>query len=144
MKDVNLCGRASAKATVLQQVVLMLPILDLNPSDMTCVKSVLSFVSKQVSLLHLPSACITFDQPLYSKAIDIDLADGLNIVVRTVGWLSYAYHELHGCCRTYYAWFGAGKCNGMYILLINWSVHIIYLLKQGCPKHAPRVVQRRE
>ena len=68
--------------------VLMLPILDLNPSDMTCVRSVFGFISKQASLLHLPSAYITFDQPLYSKAIDIVLADGLNTVV---GWADFIH-----------------------------------------------------
>ena len=64
----------------------MLPILDLNPTDMTCVRSVFGFISKQASLLHLPSAYITFDQPLYSKAIDIALADGLNTAVRLGGF----------------------------------------------------------
>ena len=44
------------------------------------------FISKQSSLLHLPSAYITFDQPLYSKAIDIVLADGLNTAVRLGGF----------------------------------------------------------
>ena len=66
--------------------VLMLPILDLNPSDMTCVRSVLGFVSKQASLLRMPSTCVTFDQPLYSKAIDIVIADDLNVVVRLGGF----------------------------------------------------------
>jgi len=64
----------------------MLLILGLNPSDMTSVKSVLAFVSKQAQVLNLPTTCITFDQPLYSKAIDIVLTENMNIVVRLGGF----------------------------------------------------------
>jgi len=82
--------------------VLMLPILDLNPSDMTCVRSVFGFINKQASLLHLPSSYITFHQPLYSKAIDIVLADGLNTVVQFGGFhtlmnfMGAVGHVMHG------------------------------------------------
>ena len=42
----------------LKSEVRMLPILDLNSSDMTSVKSVLAFVSKQAQALNLPSALV--------------------------------------------------------------------------------------
>jgi len=70
----------------LKSEVRMLLILGLNPSDMTSVKSVLAFVSKQAQVLNLPTTCITFDQPLYSKAIDIVLTENMNIVVRLGGF----------------------------------------------------------
>jgi len=82
-EDRDLCGQGSQP---LKSEVRMLPILELNPSVMTCVKSVLAFVSKQAQALNLPTTCITFDQPLYSKAVDIVLTENMNIVVRLSGF----------------------------------------------------------
>jgi len=64
----------------------MLPIIDLSPSDMSCIYSTLLFVSEQAKFLGLTTPCITFDQPLYIKAVDIVAADKLNIVVRLGGF----------------------------------------------------------
>ena len=50
--------------------VLMLPILDLNPNDKTCIYSVLLFVIEQSKKLGV-TAPITFDQPLWIKALEI-------------------------------------------------------------------------
>ena len=44
--------------------VLFLPIIDLNPSDETCIYSTLVYVRSQAEQLSIPTACITFDQPL--------------------------------------------------------------------------------
>jgi hypothetical protein len=63
-------------------VVRMLPIIDLSPSDMTCVWSTLMFVAKQAEVLNVTTACIAFDQPLYIKALDIVLAEEMKMVVR--------------------------------------------------------------
>ena len=49
----------------LKSEVTMLPVLDLNSSDMTWVKSILAFVSKQAQVLNLPTTGVTFDL-LYS------------------------------------------------------------------------------
>jgi len=60
----------------------LIPIIDLNPNDMSCVFSTLSFVSQQAQLLGMPTACITFDQPLWQKAFEIVHSTGLYIVCR--------------------------------------------------------------
>ena len=50
--------------------VLMLPILDLNPNDKTCIYSVLLIVIEQSKKLSVTTP-ITFDQPLWIKALEI-------------------------------------------------------------------------
>jgi hypothetical protein len=67
-------------------VVRMMPILDLNPSDLTCIYSTLLFVAKQAGYLNVHTPCITFDQPLYIKAVDIVQNEQLNIVIRLGGF----------------------------------------------------------
>ena len=47
--------------------VRLLPIIDLNPNDLTCIHSTLLFVERQAKMLNIPTACITFDHPLYIK-----------------------------------------------------------------------------
>ena len=46
-------------------VVGLLHIVDLSPSDMTCIYSTLLFVEKQAKYLGIEQPCITFDQPLF-------------------------------------------------------------------------------
>ena len=48
----------------------LLPIINLNPSDRSCVYS----------------TCITFDQPLWLKAVDISAEKSLNIICRLGGF----------------------------------------------------------
>ena len=43
---------------------LLLPIIDLNPSDETCIYSTLKYIQNQAVELNIPTPCITFDQPL--------------------------------------------------------------------------------
>ena len=53
-----------------QSDVVFLPMIDLNPSDMNCVYSTLKFVVKQADRVsNVP--VVTFDQPLYWKAMNI-------------------------------------------------------------------------
>ena len=59
--------------------VLFLPIIDLNPSDETCIYSTLVYVQSQAEQLSIPIACITFDQPLWLKAVEIITERSLNI-----------------------------------------------------------------
>ena len=63
-----------------KSTVTLLPIIDLNPNDMTCIYSTLLFVSDQAKQLNIPTPIITFDQPLWLKATDIIRAKSLNIV----------------------------------------------------------------
>jgi len=44
--------------------ILFLPIIDLNPSDETCIYSTLVYIQSQAEQLSIPTACVTFDQPL--------------------------------------------------------------------------------
>jgi len=54
----------------------MLPIIDLNPNSTLC------FIEQQARKLNMPSACVTFDQPLYLKAVEIVLSCNMNVVCR--------------------------------------------------------------
>ena len=74
-------GEHSACATI-----EMLPIIDLNSSDETCIYSTLLFIEKQAKKLNIETPCITFDQPLWIKAVDIINATKLNIICRLGGF----------------------------------------------------------
>ena len=50
--------------------IAFLPMIDLNPSDLTCIYSTLKFVSGQARKYGV-KPIITFDQPLYWKALTI-------------------------------------------------------------------------
>ena len=66
--------------------VLLLPIIDLNPSDETCIYSTLTYIERQAEQLNIPTPCITFDQPLWLKATEIIKAKSMNIVCRLGGF----------------------------------------------------------
>ena len=66
--------------------VIRLPIIDLNPSDEICVYSTLLYIQSQAERLNIPTPCITFDQPLWLKAVEIIKAKSLNIVYRLGGF----------------------------------------------------------
>ena len=74
--------------------VLILPIIDLSPSDDTCIYSTLLYIEDQASRLNLPSACVTFDQPLWQKAMEIVTAKGMAKVVLRLG----GFHLLMSAC----------------------------------------------
>ena len=52
----------------------VLPLIDLNPNDQNTIYSVLFFIDQQVKAAGIPSTSVTFDQPLYSKAMEILLS----------------------------------------------------------------------
>ena len=81
MQDVTADGCHPPKADI-----RMLPIIDLNPSDMTCIFSTLSFLENQAAKLNMPVACVTFDQALYIKAFEICRSERLNVVCRLGGF----------------------------------------------------------
>ena len=64
----------------------MLPIMDLNPGDRSCILSTLSHVIEQAKKVNVKSPCITFDQPLWLKAVEVTVAQSLEIVVRLGGF----------------------------------------------------------
>lgn len=64
----------------------LLPIIDLKPTDETCMYSTLLFIIDQYRKFRDDVPCVTFDQPLYVKAIDIATAAKLNIVCRLGGF----------------------------------------------------------
>ena len=74
--------------------VLILPLIDLNPNDETCVYSVLLYIQDQSKKMKQPSASITFDQPLWQKAVEIIEAKKLARIVGRLG----GYHLLMSAC----------------------------------------------
>lgn len=62
------------------------PLIDMNPGDETCIYSTLMYVDSKARKLKLPTTCVTFDQPLWLKAVDICMACDLRIVCRLGGF----------------------------------------------------------
>ena len=60
----------------------MLPIIDLNSSDYNCIYSTFLSRKQQAPKLNIITPCITFDQPLWLKAIEEVEQMSLEIVVR--------------------------------------------------------------
>ena len=50
---------------------VMLPIIDLKPSDRACVHSILLLATEQSNKLNMKELSISFDQPLWFKALEI-------------------------------------------------------------------------
>ena len=68
--------------------ITMFPIIDLNPSDENCIYSTILHVIDQARQMNIVTPCITLDQPLWIKAVEIVLSKGLNVVVRLGGFHS--------------------------------------------------------
>src|SRR6218665_1725628 len=66
--------------------VMFLPIVDLNPSDDNCIYSTLCFIVTQAKLLNVHTPCITFDQPLWIKAVEISRSSSMNVFCRLGGF----------------------------------------------------------
>ena len=49
---------------------LFLPIVDLNPSNETCIYSTLLYIENQALQLGIPVPCVTFDQSLWIEAVE--------------------------------------------------------------------------
>ena len=74
-------NEAYAKSTVLK-----LLIIDLDPSNPTCIYSTLRFIELQALKIGKQTPCVTFDQPLWYKAVGIIENEGLNMVCRLGGF----------------------------------------------------------
>ena len=59
----------------------MLPIIDLQSSNPTCI-----FIVHQAEKLGIKTPCVTFDQPLWYKALAIIEEQNLNVVCRLGGF----------------------------------------------------------
>ena len=61
-------------------------IIDLKPTDENCLYSLLFFIKEQAKTLNIVTPCITFDQPLWVKAVKIIESKSMNIVCRLGGF----------------------------------------------------------
>ena len=59
----------------------LLPIIDLSPSDLSCIYSTLLFIIEQSKCLNMKTPVITFDQPLWIKATEVKHAKQLDVVL---------------------------------------------------------------
>ena len=64
-----------------KSMVHMLPIIDLDPNDIYCIYSTLSFMIQQSQELELQTPIVIFDQLLWIKANEIVHAKSMNIVL---------------------------------------------------------------
>ena len=61
---------------------MMLPLTEMNPGDESCIYSILPYLKDLANQMNIEASSITFDQPLWVKAVDIILTRKLAIVVR--------------------------------------------------------------
>ena len=80
-------GRHQGKSSI-----MFLPIIDMNPSDVTCVSSTLNFVSEHAKEHGIANPIITFDQPLWLKAFDIIQSEPADSDLRKVMVRLGAFH----------------------------------------------------
>ena len=66
--------------------ITLLPIINLNPNDNSCIYSTLLFIIGQAKKTNTCSPCITFDQPLWLKAVQIITEKSLHILCRLGGF----------------------------------------------------------
>ena len=69
-----------------QSVINMLPIIDLDPTNMTCIYSTLLFITEQATKLGIKTPVVTFDQPLWLKATEIITEKSMSIVLLLGGF----------------------------------------------------------
>ena len=72
----NSVGEYPGKSTV-----TILPVIDLDPTNMSCIYSTLKFVEEQAKALNQKTPVLTFDQLLWLKATEIVTAKSMNIVL---------------------------------------------------------------
>ena len=61
-------------------------IVDFNLSNKTCIYSTLTYIQNQAERLNIPTPCVTFDQYLWIKAVEIIKSKSMNIVCRLGGF----------------------------------------------------------
>ena len=78
------------KTSVQKSNITFLPMIDMSPSDLSCINSTLHFIAK-ISTTHNVAAVVTFDQPLFQKAsyiLDTEQSSSpiKNVVLRLGGF----------------------------------------------------------
>ena len=66
--------------------ITLLPIIDLKPTDYTCMYSTLLFVINHCKKRNITVPSVTFDKPLWLKATEIAIEKSLDIVIHFVGF----------------------------------------------------------
>ena len=66
--------------------VILLPIIDLQPTNLTYIYSTLLFIQSQADKFNILAPVVTFDQPLWYKASGIKAEKKLDIVCRFGGF----------------------------------------------------------
>ena len=78
--------RWAANTAILEEsYISLLPIIDLHATDSSALYSLLSFVTEQGKILNADMPCVTFDQQLYVKALEIVSSMKMRIFVRLGG-----------------------------------------------------------
>ncbi|CAH3160575.1 unnamed protein product [Porites lobata] len=72
--------------------ITFLPMIDMNPSDVTCVSSTLKFVSEHAQRHNIANPIVTFDQPLWWKAFNIIQTEPADSDLRKVILRLGAFH----------------------------------------------------
>ena len=71
-------------------------VIDLNTTKNKCIYSTLYlFIQEQVKILNIITPSITFDQPLWLKAVEIKKSKSINVVCRLEG-----FHLLMGFLKS--------------------------------------------
>ena len=84
--DLVSCATSTLKESKSQSTVQFLPITDLSQSSETCIYSTLLFIIGQARKVGVEIPCVTFDQPLWLKAMGIIKEEQLPIVCRLGGF----------------------------------------------------------
>ena len=71
--------------------ITFLPLIDLQPSDPTCIYSTMLFVSKQAKMYNF-TPVLTFDQPLWWKANTILEHEAVNSELKSVVLRLCSFH----------------------------------------------------
>ena len=64
--------------------ITFLPMIDMNPSDVTCFSSTLKFVSEHAQRHNIANPIVTFDQPLWWKTFNIIQTEPADSYIRKV------------------------------------------------------------
>ena len=72
----------------LKSIITMLPLSDLNSSNENYIYSTLLHVIGQARQIGIVTPSVTFDQPLWIKAVEIVISKDLNVVGRLSGFHS--------------------------------------------------------
>ena len=69
-----------------KSTVFFLPIIDMDPTDLSCIYSTIAFIINQANSLEIQTPVIAFDQPLWLKANEIVQTKELNVVLMLGGF----------------------------------------------------------